>query len=288
MSMDHAEAHERIADLALDREALARLTAHAPSDRPFLEHVEDCTSCRADLAGLRALDRGLRDALGEVRDAATLEPINPPESLRDTVLAAARREPRLAATPRLLAQTTDSAAVRGMAAPRRSPFGLPRLSAPQWSVGLAAALVIAIAGGFAGRALAPAGGGPDASMVAAVATLDRVLAAPDHHLVSLTTPAGAAAGSVGWSAQDFVVLTSALSAPPAGRTYRCWLQWAGKWTVVGEMEFAGTTAYWTGPTGDWAQLLADPGTRFVVTAESAATPGERPAGAVILQASLGT
>ncbi|HJW21405.1 MAG TPA: hypothetical protein VJ506_03140, partial [Candidatus Limnocylindrales bacterium] len=97
-----------------------------------------------------------------------------------------------------------------------------------------------------------------------------------------------ASGSVAWSSGDFVVLTSALPAPPAGLVYRCWLQWAGQWAAVGSMDFAGSTAYWSGPTGTWARVLADPGTRFVVTAEAAGSAGQAPAGAVLLEAGLGT
>lgn len=279
MGMDHAEAHEQIADLALDRAALARLAAGGPDDRPLLEHVRGCEACRTDLAAVQALDRTLRDALGEVSDTSAIQPIAPPDSLRAAVLGVARAEPRLAPTPRI-PRATDTR--------RGGPWRLelPRLSRPQWAVGLAAVLVVAILGGFAGRALAPAASGPEASLVAAVATLDRVLAAPDHRIVALKQPTGEASGSVAWSAQDFVVLTSSLSAPGPGQVYRCWLQWAGRWEAVGTMEFTGTTAYWSGAAGDWTQLLADPGVRFVVTAEAAGPAADVPSGAVLLQAGL--
>jgi hypothetical protein len=288
MAMDHAEAHERIADLALDRDAVARLESEGSAADPFLEHVRDCAACQTELAAVRDLDRGLREALGALRDTAAIEPIHPPESLRDAVLEAARREPRLAPAPTLATGVPSPVAPAAMPASngRWWRLELPRLTAPQWAAGLAAVLVIAILGGVAGRALAPGTAGPDPSMVAAVATLDRVLNAPDHRLVTLATPAGAASGSVAWTAQDFVVLTSALSEPQPGRVYRCWLQWAGKWAAVGSMDFAGSTAYWTGSPGAWTELLAAPGTRFVVTAEAAGPAGDAPTGSVLLQASL--
>jgi hypothetical protein len=295
MAMDHAEAHERIADLALDRDALARLASAddgpstdaagaaagtAPADVAFVAHVRGCQACRADLLAVRGVDQALRDALGELRDAASIEPMHPPESIRDAVLEAAHREPRSVHGPQ------TQAAPMGRPA-GRWPFALPRLTSGQWAVALAAVLVVAVLGGVAGRALRQTGGS-DASLTAAVATLDRVLVAPDHRFAALSTPTGAASGSVAWSPQDFVVLTSALSAPPAGSVYRCWLQWAGRWAVVGSMDFAGSTAYWSGPTGTWASLLGDPGTRFVVTAEPAGATGGSPTGTVVLQAVLGT
>jgi Anti-sigma-K factor rskA len=304
MAMDHAEAHERIADLALDGDVIGRLpdagTIDAPSagagadagglaglrDAAFLAHVRGCPTCRADLAAFRALDAGLRDALGELRDAAAVQPIHPPEALRDAVLEAARREPRVGPA----GHRPASARVAASGSGRRSRWSrwLPALSGGQWAAGLAAALVVALLGGLAGRVLGPGIVNPDPSMVAAVATLDRVLSAPDHHLVALTTPSGAATGSVAWSNQDFVVLTSALTTPAPGRVYRCWLEWSGKSVAVGIMDFAGSTAYWTGSAGGWSRLLADPATRFVVTAETAGASATAPTGSVILQASLGT
>lgn len=282
--MDHAEAHERIADLALDHDGLDRVDAAGrgdTADPAFVAHVRGCPTCRADLAAIRSVDQRLRDALADVRDVAAIQPINPPESLRDAVLSAAAAEPRRTPTAGA-ARAASSASIQ----PRWRAPRLPQWSVGRWATALAAALVIAVLGGIAGRGLAPAGTSPDPSMVAAVATLDRVLVAPDRHVVTLTTSAGSAAGTVAWSAQDFVVLTSALPAPRAGTIYRCWLQWSGKSAAVGSMDFAGPTAYWTGATGAWADLLAEPGTRFVVSAEPAGQAGEAPSGAILLQAGL--
>lgn len=284
--MDHAEAHERIADLALDHDGLDRVDAAGrgdTADPAFVAHVRGCPTCRADLAAIRSVDQRLRDALADVRDVAAIQPINPPESLRDAVLGSARLEPRTAVVASgRSAATAPAGQVGGWLA------RWPRLTTPQWATALAAVLIIAVVGGLAGRTIAPTPTRPDPSMVAAVATLDRVLLAPDHHLETLASPAGVASGSVAWSAQDFVVLTSALPAPAQGRVYRCWLQWSGKWAPVGEMDFAGLTAYWTGPTGAWSDLLGQAGTRFVVTTEVAGPPGEAPTGAILLQADLGS
>jgi len=288
MAMDHAEAHERIADLALERDGLDRLRADpAPSDeRALVEHVRGCPTCSADLATSHALRDRLQLALADLADGAALDPIGPPDWLRDVVLDAAHREP-VAAGPSVAA----GAAGPSVAAvpPRPSSWALPRWTAPQWAVGLAAVLAIALLGGLAGAALVrPGGPGLDPSMVAVVATLDRVLAEPDHRAVQLRTPAGTAAGSVAWSSSDIAVLASSLSAPSGDRAYRCWLEWSGRWAPVGAMEFAGGTAYWTGPVGEWADLMADPDARFVVTLEPAGPPRDAPAGAIVLEAGLGS
>ncbi len=277
--MDHAEAHERIADLALDPAALDRLADRLPDDQPFLDHVAGCPACTSDLAAARSLRAELRVAFDEAADATALDPIAPPDWLRAAVLDGARREPR-----GMLAGVPGRAVGSWL---RRWTW--PRLSAPQWAAGIAAVLVIAVLGGVVGSTLGrPAGGGDQGSLAAAMTTLDRVLAGPDHRVAQLHTSAGAAAGSVAWSASDFAVLTSSLSVPTDGRAYTCWLGWAGTWTKVGVMDFAGGTAYWTGPVGDWGATAADPGTRFVVTLEPAGPAGEYPTGPVVLQATLGT
>jgi hypothetical protein len=290
--MDHAEAHERLADLALEPDGIDRLDparvggtrtdATRVEDRALAEHVRGCPTCSADVTATRALRDRLRLALTGV-DATAVEPIATPDWLREAVVESARREPRLAVP----APEPPGRAAEPTSTGRRAGPRLPRWSASRWAAGIAAGLAIALLGGVAGSALQrPRDGGPEASLAAVVATLDRVLAAADHRLVQLTTPEGAAAGSAAWSSSDFAVLTSSLAAPPGDRVYRCWLVWSGKWASVGVMEFVGVTAYWTGPTGEWATVLAEPGTRFVVTLEPTGAPAARPTGGTVLQASL--
>lgn len=274
-AMDHAEAHERIADLMLEPAALDRLDPARGEDRPFLEHVHGCPACSADLAAARALRDGLRLALADQADETAVQPIAPPDWLRTAVLDVARREPRAARGAR--------------AANRPTIWRMPRMAAPRWAATIAAGLVIALAGGLAGSQLQRLSGGDGAgSMGAVVATLDRILAASDHRVTQLRTADGSPAGSVAWSSGDFAVLTSSLTMPPGDRVYRCWLEWSGRSAAVGTMEFSGATAYWSGPMGDWAKIVAEPGTRFLVTLEPATAPGERPSGSIVLQASLGT
>jgi len=286
--MDHAAAHERIADLALEADGLDRLEAStAPEDRALQEHLRGCAACRLDVATSRRLSDGLRQALSDLPGASSVQPIVPPESLRAAILEAASREGASSRTsaeiagPARAADTTRRAGV--LARPRT-------WGASQWAFGIAAAVAIAILGGLAGMQLqrTSEGSGGD-SIVAVVSTLDRVLAADQHRIVQLRTPDGTAAGAVAWSQRDFAVLATSLTPPPAGQVYRCWLQWSGKTAFIGAMEFAGDTAYWTGSVGDWAAVAFDPGTRFVVTLEpSAGAPPKAPTTPAVLQADLGT
>jgi hypothetical protein len=165
---------------------------------------------------------------------------------------------------------------------------LPRITGPAWGTAIAALLVVALLGGVAGGRLQQLASGTSGdSLAGVVGTVERVLESPSHRVVSLRSASGAAAGSVAWSQQDFAVLTSALTPPPAGEVYRCWLAWGDQAATIGEMDFAGSTAYWTGTTGSWASVTFEPGTRFLVTLEPAASPppGAGP-GPVILQADL--
>ena len=56
-----------------------------------------------------------------------------------------------------------------------------------------------------------------AGLSSAIAAVDRVLVAPDHWVVGLKDSSGAAGGSISWSSQDLVVLTTALQPPPDNR-----------------------------------------------------------------------
>jgi hypothetical protein len=117
------------------------------------------------------------------------------------------------------------------------------------------------------------------------ATVQDVLAV-DHKIVPLQRPDGSTAGSISWSRHDWVVLTSALSEPPSGQRYLCWLEDGSKSVAVGSMEFAGPTAYWAAALDDWQTWEIGPETRFVVTLEAAGAPART--GQPVLEASLGS
>ncbi len=104
-------------------------------------------------------------------------------------------------------------------------------------------------------------------------------------IVALQRPDGTAAGSIAWSRQDIVVLTTALEEAPPGQEYRCWLETDGHRTPIGRMEYADEVSFWAASLDEWATIVIGPGTRFGVSLESIAASGGGPA---ILEAHLGT
>jgi anti-sigma-K factor RskA len=122
-----------------------------------------------------------------------------------------------------------------------------------------------------------------AALSEVVATMDRVLA-EEHAVVQLRAPDGSSAGSISWSRHDWVVLTSALAEPAAGQVYRCWLEDDNGSLPIGEMEFAGGTAYWVAAVDDWQTWEIGPTTRFVVSRETGDAPSRT--GEIVLSADL--
>jgi len=97
---------------------------------------------------------------------------------------------------------------------------------------------------------------------------------------------GAVGGSISWSSQDLVVLSTALEPPVAGQRYACWLvEGSGSASMIGQMYFAGHTAYWVGSLDQWATFRIGPTTRFAVTLQQ---PGSTVfSGPIYLSADLG-
>ena len=273
--MDHAEAHERIADLALEPAWLANLGEPGTAEQRALgEHTSSCGRCRAELAEWRKLHTVLGDALPAER-REQLEPILPPVDVRVRVLAAATAEP---------------GASRPVAAvPLRRRLGMPSVRAM-----LAAAASVALIAALVAAALVR-----DQStrldqstlermwLADTVSAMSRILATPDHHLVSLRTADGMAGGTIAWSQRDLVVLSRSLPAPAAGQIYRCWLNYEGDEIAVGRMWFVNGNAFWAASTADWAMIDFDPEKHFLVSLESSPEPGSHHSGPVLLEASLG-
>ena len=278
--MDHAEAHERIADLAIEPGRLAALEgSNAPDDEALLSHIADCADCTAEIAGWRETHQALSGALRRSSAAggadpdgrASVEPIRAPAGLRDGVLAAARGDREAAVAVHVSAPTARIA--------RRWRWGSALL-------GLAAVLAVVVAGG-AYRAQSDrlgAAQAEEAALGTVTAALDRVLASDGHKVVPLQRADGSAAGSISWSRQDIVVLTSALEPPAAGQEYRCWLENDGQRTPIGQMEYVGDVAFWAASLDEWANVAIGPGTRFGVSLEAVGGGGS-PA---ILEAALGS
>ena len=250
-AMDHAAAHERIEDLLLDPRRLAHLDrSTAPDDVALREHVATCSACRADLDAWRNLEGAITASLprSAAEASAATESTELPPSLRAAVLAKARSEPRV---PRSI----DSAPGR------RTGRLVPLLA-------MAAALVLVVGSAFvvidqtARRAAADA---EAAALTTAIAAVDRVLATPNHVVVQLHEPDGTNAGSISWSRHDWVVITNALARPPSGQRYLCWLVEEDSAQMIGEMQFAGDTAFWVASVDNWATWEINSKTRFVVT-----------------------
>lgn len=274
--MDHAEAHERIADLALQPNALEQMLASpASDDRALAAHVRRCDTCRADIDAWQGVHRTLSDAMRTAGPGQRVDvhPIEPDADLRARILGLTR-------SPRSTEPGVPS---------RVSPVAI--FGARSWSplLGLAAALVVAVAGTFL---LA----GPGANLLytvnearalsGVVASVNRILAEPDHQVAELKTTSGQGGGSVAWSTRDLVVLTSALPSPAQGQTYRCWLASTGRETWIGKMDFAGTTAYWVGSLDGWASISIEPGTHFIVSLEPTDASTSTRTGAIVLEAAL--
>jgi Anti-sigma-K factor rskA, C-terminal len=275
--MDHAEAHERIADLALEPSRLAGLTTSAAAeDAALREHVRACQQCQAELREWDDFQSSLGDALADNR-REQLEPIVVPADLRRRVLTAAHDDPKPAAVP-------DNVVVLHS---RRLPLSRTGLLA-------LAAVFALVAAGVGMLVMRDQASRLDASalehrwLTDTVAAINRILVTPDHHVITLATTDGVPAGTLAWSRHDLVVVSGHLPAPAAGQVYRCWLNYDGQDTPMGFMWFVDGSAFWTSSTDDWAAIDPNPEKQFLVTLESASNVTDHHTGPIVLQASLGS
>ncbi|HYM83239.1 MAG TPA: anti-sigma factor [Candidatus Dormibacteraeota bacterium] len=292
MTMDHAAAHEDLADLALEPHRLRRLDLDAsPRSISLRAHLAECGDCRAELEAWRrvyaGLDEATRAAAAPLRSLEPSEPVAPSPALRSRTLAAiagtpqaAGREDRGRATPRPDAGRPRAAI---LALRPRLPSGL---LGGVWRAGwVAATAALVLALGLGGLVVQRTGEADQArreaaELAASAGMLDRILAEPTHWVVPLRTADGAAGGTVAWSTSEVVVLTTALTPAADGATYRCWVEDAGTRTPVGTMSFSGSVGYWAGSTASWPALQK--GARFGVTAVASGASG----GSAVLVADL--
>lgn len=286
-SMDHAAAHEQIEGLLLEPARLAALaTSREPADVALRDHLASCAVCRAELEGWQELQHRLAVALPGSEEAAmaAVEPVEVPPSLRAAVVAAARAADRSAA-PAGIVRATGVGLPKPVRIVDRRPGRsvISRLAIAASILVLVGSVAITV-DQVSQRSAAEA---QSAALSRTVAAVDRVLAAPDHRVVGMKDPAGAAGGSISWSSHDLVVLTTALEPPPDGQRYACWLlEGDTSASRIGTMYFAGRTAYWVGSLDEWATFRIGPNTRFAVTLQGAAdTPLSGP---IYLSADLGT
>lgn len=280
--MDHAEARERIADLALEPRRLVDLEAEpTPDERSLLVHAQGCPACRADLDGWRRVHEAVlmtqildvpppESALG---DEGGARPLRPPASLRGAVSAIPGRSPRLL-DPHGATASTPPAAPRGW----RSSWQLPALAAVVF-VGLVVGIgLLAVEQGRQ----ADIARRQAAELAGLSTTLDRVLRETGHTSIALVGQDGAA-GTAAWSSSDIVVMTAALVPPAPGAEYRCWVERDGRRTPIGVMRFADGVGYWAGPLDRYGDFSLAGGGRLGVSLE---VSGEGGGGAPVLLGEL--
>ena len=316
--LTHADAHERLADLLLEPAALERLVRElaAPvpgaedrgagdrgagdrgaGDRganPLAAHLAVCPICReevvawdrlhgtvqAALVGADGPAAGGAAAVDHLADLAAEQRISAPAELRSSVrdLVRASRSP----------MGVQADPVRSVSRRWAMPLRVATTRPARRLLPLVAVLAIAV---LAGGTLLNQGARLDrsraetAALETVTATLDRVLRDPTHRVVELRDAVGVAQGSISWSRQDLVVLTDALQPPGPGQLYRCWIERGGVRYPVGQMWFAGGTAYWTGSVDAWATTSFGAGGTFGVSLESVAGAAVNPA---VLVADLGS
>lgn len=273
--LDHASAHELLADLALEPGSLARFGADERG-AALAAHLAVCADCRREAEASKRTEAAILSAAEGAGGLAALaddRPISAPASLRAAIAAIPRstsgshragveaRRP----TVSVIGERDEQATRRT----RRTLAG-PRAYAV---VGLAAVVVAGVAlGAFAfdagGRASSAVA--ERESLQALIVDVERILAAPDHTTVALRTADGAPAGTVAWTDSEIAVVATGLPAPTAGATYRCWIERGGVRTAIGEMTLVGSTASWTGSVDAWGTVSLSGGGRFGVSMEPAA------------------
>ncbi len=295
--LGHAEAHERLMDLTLEPDALHGLAVAlaksrgGPENDPLAAHILSCATCRDVVASWERTHATVRHALSASADAveASLgelaydEHVPAPPALRSAILelveGSLEGEPRPSPRPQLAEQGAEAAPTRRM--------GFVGASLGRRLLPLAAVLgIVAVAAGLVVNQSARLDEArrETAALEAVAATVDRVLRDPGHRVVDLRAADGVPVGSISWSSQDLVVLTGALPPPPAGKIYACWIERDGVRSPIGQMWFAGTTAYWTGSLDEWATTSFGSGT-FGVSLEPLEGPRGHPA---VLVGDLGT
>ena len=263
--MDHAEAHEYIADLALEPERLAGLTSpNSPTDASLREHVAVCARCASELAAWQSVQVGIAAALDQT-GPDDVRRIAAPESLRRQVLTA----------------TAPHAALGW----RR--LHLPAM--PGRRIAAAALVVVLVAAGaivITDQAARLNTSDADRQALAgALQTATQVLADPAHRAIALTSSNGTAGGTVAWTRHDLVVLANGLATPPPGQVYRCWVVAPNGAIPVGQMEFVDGEAFWVSALYGWASVDLPGAQSFAVTLEPADSGSAQP-GPILLEGSL--
>lgn len=280
--MQHAEAHERLADLALEPRSLMALeTDESPDAVELRDHIAGCATCTAELKAWHETHATVLEAFRDPSmhgsgAPAEEQPIALPPGLRASVA-------RIPADDRAGHPTPIAAA--GKRGSGISPISRFRLGTRTWGA-LAAALVLAVAGSGAialDQAHRADSARADAGELAVlVRNTQVILADPYHKSLPLASTDGSSSGLVAWTENDAVVLATHLATPPAGQVYRCWVEQGGTRTAVGEMSFRDGVGYWWQHQSETAGSSIWSHGQFIVTLG----PPDGPGGPAILSATL--
>ena len=262
--MDHAEARERVA-------AAAEARGRGPSaavDPELAAHLEACPACAADAEAWRRTLAALDDAFSAEAAPGDDSGTTLPSDLRARTLAFVAEHGRARGAAPRPDELPPPVAVSPARRARRRGMALRVLA-------LVASLAILVGGG--GLALDLARQRDDArtearQMAWVVASLGSIMREPGHLEATLVRrQTSAPAGVVAWGpvSGELAVVSDALSAPPPGTTYRCWIAVGGTRTQIGEMEFGDGVAYWVGTVG---RSRIPAGTTFGVSLVSTASP----------------
>ena len=261
--MEHAEALERIEIAAVEPDGLERLMAgDTPDAAAVAGHLAGCPSCTAELGRIGRTAAIAREVIAEQPDPA----------LRERTLAFVRtvgRDRTGGAVPVVDARPDAPVALLladSRTRTRRRPMRLA------WVAGIAAALIAAVAIGFAaggafqGDAVASRDGQIAVLRQATTVTM-RIESQPDARSVALaaTTGGSGAAGALAFSPAtgDLVVIATGLAPEGAGQEYGCWVEVSGERRRLGRMYWGGDVASWAGSADGLADLPA--GTVFGVS-----------------------
>lgn len=274
--MDHHDVRDMLEDAALEPDGLERLMAgDTPTAALVAGHLAGCPDCAEELARLHR-------AAGLIRPVVRSAP-SPELRQRTLAYVAAVGRPRGQSTapgatpvatepPRPVAPAPE--VPERVAAPFAGPTAAPARTRPgrlPALVGLAAALIVAVAGtGVVVNATRDADVRAQAEQVEALGKVARwtlrIDSRPDVRRIALTSTSGASTTAslvFSPSTTELVVVAEQLAPPPAGREYRCWLEVDGTRASIGKMYFGGDLAYWVGDVALLAGL--GPGARFGVS-----------------------
>jgi hypothetical protein len=274
--MDHAEVRDRLEGALLSPGKLYAIDTDATEAGEELRaHLASCAACRAELGALRETAALLA--------AAAPDDLVAPAEARERVLQAVRE------TGVVRARRTDPGRIRAGAAGRPSEattaassgsrrFTLPALRRGRLmpfprlaEVAVAAAVVLLVGALVAvdliGQRDRSAQQVRELSRITGAA--DRLLREPGTRDLSLMARDGKPAGTLIYNPRsgELVVVTDALSAPPTGSRYGCYLERGGERTQIGLLRQSGGLTYWTGkmqaPTG-----AGRSGDRFMVSLDT--------------------